>query len=330
MSREQLFPPIEPYETGRLRLDDIHTMYWEQSGNPAGVPVVFLHGGPGAGATPVHRRFFDPRRYRIVVFDQRGAGRSSPVGELRRNSTHHLIADMERLRETLKIESWLVFGGSWGSTLALAYGEAHPERCLGFVLRGIFLARPHEIEWFLYGLRTVFPEAWRKFVAQIPEAERDDLLGAFHRRLTDPDPQVHLAAARAWSTYEGSCSTLVPSPETVAAFGEANMAFGLARIETHYFTDDAFLAEDRLLRDLPRIRHLPATIVQGRYDMVCPIVTADELARAWPEAEYVIVPDAGHSALDPGIRAALVRATETLLDRISGESQKHEAVSGGE
>jgi len=278
----------------------------------------------------VHRRFFDPRRYRIVVFDQRGAGRSSPVGELKRNSTRHLIADMEKLREALDIDRWLVFGGSWGSTLALAYGETHPERCLGFVLRGVFLARANEIEWFLYGLRTVFPEAWRKFVAQIPESERGDLLSAFHRRLTDPDPQVHLAAARAWSTYEGSCSTLVPSPETVAAFGEANMAFGLARIETHYFMEDDFLHEDRLLRDLPRIRHLPATIVQGRYDMICPIVTADELARAWPEAEYVIVPDAGHSALDPGIRAALVRATESLIERIAGEVHNPEAVSGGE
>ena len=206
----------------------------------------------------------------------------------------------------------------------------HPERCLGFVLRGIFLARPHEIEWFLYGLRNVFPEAWRKFVTPIPEAERDDLLAAFHRRLTDPDPQVHLAAARAWSTYEGSCSTLVPSPETVAAFGEANMAFGLARIETHYFVEDDFLREGRLLRDLARIRHLPATIVQGRYDMICPIVTADELARAWPEAEYVIVPDAGHSALDPGIRAALVRSTESFLDRIEANIPNREAVSGGE
>jgi proline iminopeptidase len=329
MSREQLHPPIEPYQTGRLRLDDIHTMYWEQSGNPRGVPVVFLHGGPGAGATPVHRRFFDPRRYRIVVFDQRGAGRSSPVGELARNSTRHLIADMEMLRETLGIDRWLVFGGSWGSTLALAYGEAHPERCLGFVLRGVFLARDHEIDWFLYGLRNVFPEAWRKFVTPIPEAERDDLLKAFHRRLIDPDPAVHLPAARAWSTYEGSCSTLVPSPETVAAFGEANMAFGLARIETHYFIEDDFLRENRLLRDLPRIRDLPATIVQGRYDMICPIATADELARAWPEAEYVIVPDAGHSALDPGIRAALVRATESFLDKIEAETPNEPVASGG-
>ncbi len=327
MAREQLYPPIEPYETGRLALDDVHTMYWEQSGNPKGLPVLFLHGGPGAGATAVHRRFFDPAAYRIVVFDQRGAGRSTPVGALENNDTKHLIADIERLRETLGISRWLVFGGSWGSTLAIAYGEAHPERCLGFVLRGIFLARPQELDWFLYGLRTVFPEAWRRFTGPIPEAERNDLLMAFHRRLSDPDPGKHLPAARAWSTYEGSCSTLIPSPETVAAFGEANMAFGLARIETHFFVNDPFLKENRLLRDLGRIRHLPGVIVQGRYDMICPIVTADELARAWPEAEYIIVPDAGHSALDPGIRAALVRATEALRDRLAGAGA--EAAAGG-
>jgi proline iminopeptidase len=327
MTREQLYPPIEPYDTGRMRLDDVHTMYWEQSGNPQGIPVLFLHGGPGAGATAVHRRFFDPRRYRIVIFDQRGAGRSTPTGEVANNSTRHLIADIERLREALGIERWLVFGGSWGSTLALAYGEAHPDRCIGFVLRGIFLARPHEIEWFLYGLRTVFPEAWRRFVAPIPEEERNDLLVAFHKRLMDADPAMRLPAARAWSTYEGSCSTLVPSPETVAAFGEASMAFALARIETHYFVNDAMLMENRLLTELYRIRHLPATIVQGRYDMICPIVTADELARAWPEAEYVIVPDAGHSALDPGIRAALVRATESFLERLGGARRGAEAAA---
>jgi proline iminopeptidase len=327
MAREQLYPPIEPYETGRLKLDDVHTMYWEQSGNPHGLPVLFLHGGPGAGATAVHRRFFDPAGYRIVVFDQRGAGRSTPVGELADNDTRHLIADIERLRELLGIERWLVFGGSWGSTLAIAYGEAHPERCLGFVLRGIFLARPEELHWFLYGIRHVFPEAWRRFTAPIPEAERGNLLMAFYRRLTDPDPGRHLPAARAWSTYEGSCSTLVPSPETVAAFGEANMAFGLARIETHFFVNDPFLLENRLLAEIGRIRHLPGVIVQGRYDMICPIVTADELARAWPEAEYVVVSDAGHSALDPGIRAALVRATEALRDRLAGAGT--EAAAGG-
>ena len=317
MSREQLFPPIEPYETGRLRLDDLHTMYWEQSGNPSGVPVIFLHGGPGAGATPVHRRFFDPHRYRIVVFDQRGAGRSVPVGELRRNSTRHLIADMEKLREALGIERWLVFGGSWGSTLALAYGIAHPQRCLGFVLRGIFLCRKSEIDWFLYGVRQFFPEAWARFAGHLPEHERGDLLTNYHRRLVDPDPAVHMPAARAWSVYEGSCSTLLPSRETVDYFAGDVVALGLARIEAHYFMHDIFLPEDSLLPSVGRLRAIPCVIVQGRYDAVCPIVTADELARAWPEAEYNVVPNAGHSAWEPGICAELIAATERFKLRLA-------------
>ncbi len=316
MNREQLYPHIEAFETSRLRLDERHAMYWEQSGRRDGVPVVFLHGGPGAGAIPVHRRFFDPDFYRIVIYDQRGAGRSTPRGELADNTTDHLVADMERLRELLGIDKWLLFGGSWGSTLALAYAEAHPERCLGLILRGIFLGRPHEIDWFLYGMRTVFPEAWRKLVELLDEGEHGDILAAYHRRLTDPDPAVRLPAARAWSRYEGSCSTLLPSAETVAAFSEDSMASGLASIEAHYFVNDLFLAPNELIENIDRIRHLPGAIVQGRYDMVCPIATADDLHRAWPEADYVVVPDAGHSAMDPGVRAALVRASEhfkTLL-----------------
>jgi proline iminopeptidase len=308
--RAALYPEIEPYESGMLALDAIHTLYWEQSGNPQGAPVLFLHGGPGAGAAPAHRRFFDPAHYRIVIFDQRGAGRSTPLGELRENTTLHLIADIERLRRHLGIERWLVFGGSWGSTLALAYGQAHPERCTGFVLRGIFLCRQSEIEWFLYGLRRFFPEAWRDFVAPIPPAERGDLLAAYYRRLTDPDPAVHRPAARAWSTYEGVCSTLLPSPETVAYFSGDTVALGLARIEAHYFSHGIFLPEGSLLANVERIRHLPCVIVQGRYDAVCPIVTADELHQAWPEAEYIVVPDAGHSAWEPGICSELVSATE--------------------
>ncbi|HXF67937.1 MAG TPA: prolyl aminopeptidase [Burkholderiales bacterium] len=313
--RAELYPEIEPYETGRLVLDPIHTMYWEQSGNARGEPVLFLHGGPGAGASPAHRRFFDPAHYRIVIYDQRGAGRSTPLGELRENTTPHLIADIERLRRHLGIERWLVFGGSWGSTLALAYGETHPERCTGFVLRGVFLCRRSEIEWFLYGLRQFFPEAWRDFVAPIPAAERGDLLAAYYRRLTDPDPAVHLPAARAWSIYEGVCSTLLPSPETVAYFAGDSVALGLARIEAHYFSHGIFLPEGALLAGVGRLRHLPCVIVQGRYDAVCPIVTADELHRAWPEAEYIVVPDAGHSAWEPGICAELVRATERFKSR---------------
>jgi proline iminopeptidase len=312
MSRRDLFPPIEPYATGTLAVDALHTLYWEQSGNPNGLPVIFLHGGPGAGATPTHRRFFDPTNYRIIVFDQRGAGRSTPLGELTDNTTRHLVADIEQLRRHFGIESWVVFGGSWGSTLALAYAQAHPTRCRALILRGIFLCRRPEVDWFLYGMRNIFPEAWRSFAAAIPESERGDLLTAYYRRLTDPLPAVHMPAARAWSVYEGACSTLLPSGDAVAAFGEERMALGLARIEAHYFTHEILTGENDLVARLGRIRAIPATIVQGRYDMICPIVTADALASAWPEAEYVVVPDAGHSAMEPGIRSQLVAATERM------------------
>lgn len=310
MLAQDLFSPIEPYDSGRLELDDTHSMYWEVSGNPTGRPVVFLHGGPGAGAGPDHRRFFDPRHYRIVIFDQRGAGRSTPLGAVENNSTQHLIADMERLRDHLGIMRWHVFGGSWGSTLALAYAQAHPERVSALVVRGIFLGSAAEIDWFLYGMARVFPENWRNFAAAVPEAERGDLMAAYRKRLFDPDPKVHLPAARAWSVYEGSCSTLLPSPQTVAAFGEERHALGLSRIEAHYFENHVFLEEDALMKGLDRIRNIPAVIIQGRYDMVCPIATADALHRAWPEADYLVVPDAGHSAMEPGIRRALVAATE--------------------
>ncbi|HLF38660.1 MAG TPA: prolyl aminopeptidase [Burkholderiales bacterium] len=313
--RTELFPEIEPYSAGILKLDGVHAMYWEQSGNPEGAPVLFLHGGPGAGASAAHRRFFDPVHFRIVIFDQRGAGRSTPLGELRDNTTLHLVADIERLRDHLGIERWLVFGGSWGSTLALAYGEAHPERCAGFILRGVFLCRSSEIEWFLYGLRTLFPEAWRTFAEVIPATERGDLLAAYYRRLADPDPAVHVPAARAWSTYEGVCSTLLPSAETVAHFAGDGVSLGLARVEAHYFSHGIFLPENSLLGNVGRLRHLPCIIVQGRYDAVCPIATADEVHRAWPESEYIVVPDAGHSAWEPGIRAELVRATERFKTR---------------
>jgi proline iminopeptidase len=305
-----LFPAIEPRATGMLRLDGVHSMYWEECGRPDGIPAVFLHGGPGAGSTPRHRCFFDPGAYRIVVYDQRGAGRSRPLGELRDNTTQHLVTDLESLRRHLGIDRWLVFGGSWGSTLAIAYAEAHPERCLGLVLRGIFLCRKSEIDWFLYGLRSVFPEAWEKFANFLPQAERSDLLRNYHRRLTDADPAVHMPAARSWSSYEGACSTLLPSPETVAYFAGDTVALGLARIEAHYFVNNIFLPENALLANAHRLREVPGIIVQGRYDMVCPLVSAHELRRAWPRSEYRIVADAGHSAWEPGILAALVGATE--------------------
>jgi proline iminopeptidase len=308
--RSDLYPPIEPYAQGMLAVDARHRVYWEESGNPDGTPVLFLHGGPGAGATPAHRRFFDPTGFRVVIFDQRGSGRSTPHGDVTNNTTADLVADIEALRRLRKIERWVVFGGSWGSTLALAYAQAHPDRVSGLVLRGIFLSRQSEIDWFLTGMRTVFPEAWRSFVEFLPAKERSNILRSYHRRLIDPEPAVHMPAARSWSTYEGSCSTLLPSPDTVASLGEDQKALGLARIEAHYFINGSFMDDGALLRGIERIRKIPTTIVQGRYDMVCPITTADELARAWPEAEYLVVPDAGHSAMEPGIRSALVAAME--------------------
>ena len=310
-----LFPEIEPYATGRLALDAVHTMQWEACGNVAGVPLVFLHGGPGGGSLPHHRRFYDPAFWNIVLYDQRGAGRSTPTASLADNTTQHLVADLERLRETLKIDRWLVFGGSWGSTLALAYAQAHPDRVLGLVLRGIFLATRPELDWFMHGIRTVFPEAWRAFAGFLPERERDDILGHYHRRLTDPDPAVHLPAARAWDRYEGTCSTLLPQPEPMTKFDGDTSALAIARIEAHYFVHEGFLRPGELLAGIPRIRHLPCTIVQGRYDIVCPPVTADALARAWPEAEYVVVPDAGHSVREPGITLELVNAVRRMERR---------------
>ena len=315
MPRGDLFPDIAPYETGFLPLSGGHVMYWEQVGNPRGQPVLFLHGGPGAGAGAVHRRFFDPQHWRVIIFDQRGAGRSRPLGELRENTTPHLVRDIEVLRQFLGIENWLLFGGSWGSTLALAYAQEHPSRVLGCVLRGVFLGRQDEVVWFLDGLRRVFPDAWAAFSEHLPPEERGDLLGAYLRRLCDPDPAVHLPAARAWSQYEGSCSTLLPSPETVASFAQDRTALGLARIEAHYFAHDLFLPPEGLLGRMDRLAGIEAEIVQGRYDMVCPATSAFELAAAWPSARLTVIPDAGHSALEPGLRTALVSAVERFRRR---------------
>lgn len=310
--RTELYPDIAPLRCDHLRLDQRHEMYWEESGNPNGEPVVFLHGGPGAGASPAHRRFFDPAHYRIVIFDQRGAGRSRPHGDLTDNTTPHLIADMEALRSHLGIEKWIVFGGSWGSTLALAYAQVHAQRCSALVLRGIFLCRKLEIDWFLYGMRFVQPEAWRKFSHYLPETERVDLLAAYSMRLNDPDPEIHMPAALHWSAYEGACSTLLPSASALAHFSEDGVALGLARIEAHYFKNNIFLPENSLLHNVHKLGPIPGYIVQGRYDLVCPIISADDLHQAWPEAEYVIVPDAGHSAWEPGISAQLVAIMERL------------------
>jgi proline iminopeptidase len=316
MARREFYPDIEPFATGYLAVGGPHQIYYEQCGNPKGAPVVFLHGGPGAGSSPVHRRFFDPAHYHIVIFDQRGAGRSKPLGEIVDNTTLHLIADLEKLRSHLGIDRWVVFGGSWGSTLAIAYAEAHADRCKALVLRGIFLCRKSEIDWFLYGMRAFAPEIWREFTDYLPAAERRDLLTNYYKRLTDPDPKVHMPAARKWSVYEGTCCTLLPSPETVESFAQDTVALGIARMEAHYFINDIFLPENSLLQNVGKIRHIPAVIVQGRYDLVCPIETADELHRAWPEAEYTVVPDAGHSAMEPGIRSALIEATDKFRSLI--------------
>ncbi len=307
-----LYDPIEPYEAGSLKVSPLHTLYYELCGNPAGTPVVFLHGGPGGGTMPDHRRFFDPAAYRVVLFDQRGAGRSTPHAALEENTTWDLVADIERLRAHLRIDRWVVFGGSWGSTLALAYAETHPGRVRALVLRGIFLCRPKEIRWFYQeGASAIFPDRWEEYLAPIPAAERGDLLRAYYRRLTGEDEAVRVAAAGAWSVWEGSTLRLIPDPKVIADFGEPQKALALARIECHYFVHDAFFeGDDWLIEQIGPIRRIPGVIVQGRYDVVCPAMSAWELHRAWPEAELQIVPDAGHHALEPGIVDALVTATD--------------------
>ena len=301
-----LFPALSPNRHGMLAVDDIHTIYWEECGNPDGIPVLFLHGGPGAGLSPQHRRFFDPQRYRVILFDQRGAGKSTPLGEWRNNTTQLLIEDIERLRAQFGIAQWLVFGGSWGSTLALAYGQAHPEACLGFVLRGIFLCTQAEIDWFIEGVRWFYPELYEEFAAPIPPEERGDLLAAYVKRILSSDPAVYWPAARAWSRFEGRRVYLMPQPED--APNDA-LDLGVGRLESHYMANLGFFEEDQLIHNMGRIAHLPAVIVQGRYDAICPPLSAYRLQQAWPGAQLEMIPDAGHGALERGIAAALVRAT---------------------
>ncbi|HYT96019.1 MAG TPA: prolyl aminopeptidase [Casimicrobiaceae bacterium] len=317
-----LHPPCDPVATGTLPLDGRHLMHWEICGRDDGVPLVFIHGGPGGGSLPHHRRFYDPAFWRIVLYDQRGAGRSSPVADIVDNTTAHLIADLDRLRMHLGIDRWLLFGGSWGSTLALAYAEAYPERVSGLVLRGVFLASQTEIDWFMRGMRHIFPEAWRAFADFLPARERADLLQNYYKRLTHADPAVHLPAARAWDRYESACSALLPRSDSIVRHDDDMAALAIARIESHYFVHAGFLADRELIENVSRIRHLPCTIVQGRYDVICPPVTADELARAWPEAEYIIVPDAGHSVREPGITRELVAAVKRMQTQVAEELKR--------
>jgi len=311
-----LYPELQPYVIHSLAVEPPHTLYVEECGNPAGLPVLFVHGGPGAGCEDYHRRFFDPERYRIILFDQRGCGRSTPHASLENNTTQALVGDMERIREHLGIERWVLFGGSWGSTLSLVYAETHPERVQGLILRGIFLCRPHEIHWFYQeGASRLFPDLWESYLAPIPENERDDMLGAYYRRLTSDNELERMAAAKAWSLWEGRTATLRPSQAVIDHFGNPFTALSLARIEAHYFRHDSFLRPNQILADAQRLRGIPGAIVHGRYDVICPVENAWELHKAWPEAELSIVPDAGHSASERGITEALLQATDAMARR---------------
>ncbi|WP_157220593.1 prolyl aminopeptidase [Flavisphingomonas formosensis] len=311
-----LYPPIEPYESGMLDVGEGHSIYYERSGMPGGKPAVFLHGGPGGGIAPEHRSLFDPDLYDVMLFDQRGCGRSTPHAGIEANTTWHLVTDIERLRALAGAETWLVFGGSWGSTLALAYAETHPERVSELVLRGIYTCTQPELDWFYqFGVSEMFPDKWERFVAPIPEPERHDIMAAYHRRLTGDDPDVQVAAARAWSLYEGETISLLPDAGRAAQHDEGHYALAFARLEVHYFMNGCWLEPNQLLRDIGRIRHVPGTIVHGRYDMPCPARYAYALHKAWPEADFHLIEGAGHAYSEPGILDRLVRAT----DRYAGK-----------
>lgn len=314
-----LYPDISPYAEHRLAVQAPHELYVEECGNPQGTPVVFLHGGPGSGCEPYHRRLFDPARYRIILFDQRGSGRSTPHAELGGNTTQALVADMEAIREHLGVKRWLVCGGSWGSTLALVYAETHPQHVSGLVLRGVFLCRAHEIAWFYQqGASRLFPDYWHDFLAPVPGGERGDMVRAYYRLLTSDDESVRLAAARAWSLWEGRTATLLPSDSVLAHFGDPHTALSLARIECHYFVNDSFLRPNQILADAARLAGIPGVIVHGRYDVICPVENAYELQMAWPDAELHLIPDAGHAASEPGIVDALIGATDAFAARLGG------------
>ena len=312
-----LYPEIEPYESGHLDAGDGHQIYWEMCGNPKGKPAIFLHGGPGSGCSPKHRRLFDPERYRVMLFDQRGCGRSRPHASLDNNTTWHLVADMERLRALMGVEQWLVFGGSWGSTLALAYAETHPMRVSELIVRGIFTLRRKELLWYYQnGASWLFPDLWEKFLDPIPENERGDLMAAYHKRLTGADPVEQLRCAKAWSIWEGSTITLRPNRDHAAAHADDRFALAFSRIENHYFVNGGFFnADDQLLRDAYKLKKIPGVIVQGRYDVCTPAVTAWDLHRAWPEAEFHMIDDAGHAFDEPGILDQLIAATDKFAGK---------------
>jgi len=313
-----LYPPVEPYVRHTLKVSAPHSLYVEESGNPSGIPVLFVHGGPGGGCEPWHRQFFDPARYRIILFDQRGCGRSTPHASLEANTTQDLIADMEQIREHLAIERWMLFGGSWGSTLSLLYAQAVPERVLALVVRGIFLCRTEDIDWFYQqGASRLFPDAWQDFLAPVPPARRDNMLQAYHQLLTGDDEVRRLAAAQAWSVWEGTTSTLHRKPSLVQHFADSHVALSMARIECHYFINQAFIQPDQILRDADRLAGIPGRIVHGRYDVVCPLDQAFALHRAWPDAELQIIPASGHSAGEPAVADALLAASDHFADQLS-------------
>jgi len=314
-----LYPKIKPYATHSLKVAEPHVLYVEESGSPQGIPVLFVHGGPGAGCAEFHRCFFDPEKYRIILFDQRGCGQSTPHASLEKNTTQELLADMEQLREFLGIDKWLLFGGSWGSTLSLVYAETYPERVTGLILRGIFLCRPHEIHWFYQeGASHVFPDYWQDFLRPVAKQDRGNMVKAYYKLLTGENEVARMAAAKAWSTWEGRTSTLHPSQTVIHHFAEPHNALSIARIECHYFMHDSFMEPNQILRDAHRLEGIAGVIVQGRYDIVCPMQSAWDLHHLWPDAELQIIPDAGHSALETGIIDALVRATDDFAKRLSG------------
>ena len=312
MPVRELYPEIQPYREGMLKVSDLHSIHWEECGNPDGKPVVFLHGGPGGGIDPSHRRYFDPKRWRVILFDQRGCGKSTPYAELRENTTWDLVADIERLREFMGVERWVVFGGSWGSTLALAYAETHPEKVKALVLRGIFTLRRRELEWFYQdGTSLIYPDAFEPYRDHIPEAERGDMMAAYYKRLTSQDRAVRMAAAKAWSVWEGATSKLIPDPALVAKFSEDHHAEAFARIECHYFVNKGFFdRDDQLIADAVRLKGIPGVIIHGRYDVVCPFETAWLLKKAWPDGELMISADSGHAMAEPANRTALLDATD--------------------